>query len=141
MKTESLHQDLHSLGEGKTTYVVNYDPLLLEKFPNPQKENQYDIKIVAPEVTCLCPKTGQPDFATFEIEYSPNEWCVESKSLKLYFGSYRQEGIFHEAMTNKVAKDLFDFLKPIYIIVTGKFNSRGGITFWPTVTLTEEVEQ
>lgn len=129
---------LKSLGTTQTTYVDKYDPKLLEWFPNPQQESEYVIDIEAPEVTCLCPKTGQPDFAVICIVYSPDERCLESKSLKLYLFSYRQEGIFHEAMTNRIAKDLFDLLKPHWIEVTGKFNARGGITFWPKVRLEKE---
>ena len=138
MKTEPLHQDLHALGEGKTTYKTEYDHTLLEKFPNPQTRIEYKIDIVAPEVTCRCPKTAQPDFATFKIFYIPAEWCVESKSLKLYLGSFRETGIFHEAMTNVVAEDLYNLLKPVEITVKGEFNPRGGISFWPTVTLRRE---
>ena|ERR1700747_1389102 len=131
-------KDLKSLGSSQTTYVDKYDPSLLEWFPNPQTEDEYIIEIEAPEVTALCPLTHQPDFATIHIVYSPNKRCLESKSLKLYLFSYRQEGIFHEAMTNRIARDLFDLLEPRFIEVTGKFNARGGITFWPKVRLEAE---
>lgn len=130
--------ELKSLGSTSTVYLDKYDKKLLEWFPNPQLETEYMVEIEAPEVTCLCPKTGQPDFATIEIVYSPYQRCLESKSLKLYLFSYRNEGIFHEAMTNKVAKDLFDLLDPHWIEVTGKFNPRGGIKFWPKVRLERE---
>lgn len=135
---ESLHQELHALGEGKTTYKTEYDPNLLEKFPNPQQEIEYIIEIEAPEFSNLCPKTGQPDFATIFVTYSPAEWCLESKSFKLYIFAFRSEGAFHEEVTNRIAKDLFNFLKPNWVQVTGAFNPRGGIKFWPTVVLRKE---
>ena len=133
--TPEYSPELKSLGSGKTEYITSYDKSLLEKFPNPQVHTPYTIDIEAPEVTSLCPITKQPDFAKFVICYSPGEWCVESKSLKLYLFSFRQEGIFHEAMTNRVAEDLFELLDPLWIEVQGQFTPRGGISFWPTVTL------
>lgn len=136
--TTSLHKDLKSLGSNKTEYPTQYDRELLERFPNPQTEIEYVIEIEAPEFTCLCPKTGQPDFATILISYSPDGWCLESKSLKLYLFSFRQVGMFHEAFTNLVAKDLFHLLEPRWIQVTGKFNARGGITFHPTVRFNKD---
>lgn len=135
---ESLTENLRSLGQSNTKYIDHYDKSLLEWFPNPQQETEYIIDIEAPEWSCLCPKTGQPDFGMICIVYSPAERCLESKSLKLYLFSYRNEGIFHEAVVNRIAKDLFDLLKPHFIEVTGKFNARGGITFWPKVRLEEE---
>jgi 7-cyano-7-deazaguanine reductase len=80
-----------------------------------------------PEFTCLCPKTGQPDFATFELEYEPDEQCVELKSLKLYLWSFRDLGAFHEAVTNQIADDLSRATSPRFLRLTGKFNVRGGI--------------
>lgn len=80
-----------------------------------------------PEFTCLCPKTGQPDFATFELEYVPDELCVELKSLKLYLWSFRDRGAFHEAVTNEIADDLANACAPRFLRLTGKFNVRGGI--------------
>ena len=80
-----------------------------------------------PEFTCLCPKTGQPDFATFELEYVPDELCVELKSLKLYLWSFRDRGAFHEAVTNQIAEDLASACAPRFLRLTGKFNVRGGI--------------
>ena len=80
-----------------------------------------------PEFTCLCPKTGQPDFATFELEYVPDVLCVELKSLKLYMWSYRDRGAFHEAVTNQIADDLAGACAPNFLRLTGKFNVRGGI--------------
>ncbi len=102
-------------------------PSTLETFPNPAPERDYEIAFDAPEFTCLCPLTGQPDFARFKITYVPNERCVELKSLKLYFWSYRNEGAFHEAVTNRIADDLVKALKPRALVVTGEWFVRGGI--------------
>ena len=99
----------------------------LETFANPNPGRDYTIRIDAPEFTCLCPKTGQPDFATFLIEYVPDQHCVELKSLKLYFWSYRDQGAFHEAITNQVLDDLVAAITPNFIRITAKFNVRGGI--------------
>ncbi|MDD5036472.1 MAG: preQ(1) synthase [Methylococcaceae bacterium] len=99
----------------------------LETFDNPQTLRNYTIRIDVPEFTCLCPKTGQPDFATFHIEYVPDRLCVELKSLKLYFWSYRDEGTFHEAVTNRVLDDLVAATSPNFMRVTARFNVRGGL--------------
>jgi 7-cyano-7-deazaguanine reductase len=99
----------------------------LETFNNPNLERDFTIRIEVPEFTCLCPKTGQPDFATFIIEYVPNELCIELKSLKLYMWSFRDEGAFHEAVTNQILSDLAGACAPRYMRLTGKFNVRGGI--------------
>jgi len=99
----------------------------LETFPNPARETDYTIRMTLPEFTCLCPKTGQPDFATFDLEYVPDELCVELKSLKLYLWSFRDEGAFHEAVTNRIADDLARACIPRFLRLTGKFNVRGGI--------------
>ncbi len=99
----------------------------LETFPNPNPERDFVIRIRVPEFTCLCPKTGQPDFATFEIEYIADQLCVELKSLKLYMWSFRDEGAFHEAVTNEILNDLVAATRPRFMRVTGKFNVRGGI--------------
>ena len=99
----------------------------LETFPNPQPGRDYTIRIKAPEFTCLCPKTGQPDFATFELEYVPDELCIELKALKLYLWSFRDRGAFHEAVTNQIADDLAGACAPRFLRLTGKFNVRGGI--------------
>jgi 7-cyano-7-deazaguanine reductase len=99
----------------------------LETFPNPNPERDYLIHFECPEFTCLCPKTGQPDFATIRIEYVPNKHCVELKSLKLYLWSYRNEGAFHEAVTNQILDDLVKAVKPRRMKVTGDFFVRGGI--------------
>jgi len=99
----------------------------LEFFENPNPERDYTIKITIPEFTCLCPKTGQPDFATISLDYIPNKLCVELKSLKLYIWSFRDEGAFHEAVTNQILKDLIAAVDPRYIRVTAEFNVRGGL--------------
>ncbi|MGD8643899.1 MAG: preQ(1) synthase [Chromatiales bacterium] len=99
----------------------------LETFDNPQPERDYSIRIRVPEFTCLCPKTGQPDFATLLIEYVPDRLCVELKSLKLYAWSYRDEGAFHEAVTNKILGDLVAATEPRFMRLTAEWNVRGGI--------------
>ncbi len=99
----------------------------LETFDNPHPERDYTIRIDVPEFTCLCPKTGQPDFATFNIEYVSDKQCIELKSLKLYMWSFREEGAFHEAVTNQILADLVAACTPRFMRLTGKFNVRGGI--------------
>jgi 7-cyano-7-deazaguanine reductase len=99
----------------------------LETFTNPARETDYTIRMTLPEFTCLCPKTGQPDFAIFDLEYVPDELCVELKSLKLYIWSFRDRGAFHEAVTNEIADDLANATSPRFLRLTGKFNVRGGI--------------
>ncbi len=105
----------------------------LETFENPQPLRDYTIRFDCPEFTCLCPLTGQPDFAHFEFEYIPGESCLESKSLKLYLWSYRDEGAFHETVTNQILDDLVAACQPRWMKVTGRFFVRGGIT--PTITV------
>lgn len=100
----------------------------LETFPNPEPGRDYTIRMCIPEFTCLCPRTGQPDFATLELEYVPDALCVELKSLKLYIWSYRDTGAFHEAVTNTILGDLAAALAPRFVRLTGRFNVRGGIT-------------
>jgi 7-cyano-7-deazaguanine reductase len=99
----------------------------LESFPNPNPERDYEIRFECPEFTCLCPRTGQPDFATIRIRYVPNELCVELKSLKLYLWTFRDEGHFHEAVTNRILDDLVALLQPRHMTVEGDFLVRGGI--------------
>lgn len=99
----------------------------LELFPNPQPERDYTIRINIPEFTCLCPKTGQPDFATLLLEYIPDQQCVELKSLKMYVWSFRDEGAFHEAVTNEILDDLVKASAPRFMRLTAIFNVRGGI--------------
>jgi 7-cyano-7-deazaguanine reductase len=100
---------------------------ILETFPNPRPERDYEIAMDCPEFTCVCPRTGQPDFATIRIRYVPAQLCVELKSLKLYLWSYRNEGTFHEAVTNQILDDLVEALRPKSMTVVGDFNVRGGI--------------
>lgn len=99
----------------------------LETFPNPQPSRDYHIHMEIPEFTCLCPKTGQPDFATLILDYIPDQHCVELKSLKLYIWSFRNEGHFHEAVTNRILDDLSQALQPRFMRLTAKFFVRGGI--------------
>jgi len=106
----------------------------LETFANPRPGRDYEIEFEIPEFTCLCPKTGQPDFATFAIRYVPDQTCVELKSLKLYMWSFRDEGHFHEDVTNRVLDDLVAALSPKWMEVTGDFNVRGGIHTAVTAT-------
>ncbi len=99
----------------------------LETFPNPRPERDFEIAMECPEFTCICPRTGQPDFATIRIRYVPAELCVELKSLKLYLWSYRDEGAFHEAVINRILDDLVQACRPKTMTVVGDFNVRGGI--------------
>jgi 7-cyano-7-deazaguanine reductase len=99
----------------------------LETFPNPHPERDYHIHMQIPEFTCLCPKTGQPDFATLTLDYLPDQACVELKSLKLYIWSYRDEGAFHEAVTNRILDDLVAAVAPRFMRLAARFYVRGGI--------------
>lgn len=124
-------ESLKSLGNQNTIYDMDYNPGLLEKIPNAHPENDYFIKFNCPEFTSLCPKTGQPDFAVIYISYIPDQYIVESKSLKLYLFSYRNHGDFHEDCVNMIMKDLIKLLSPRYIEVWGKFLPRGGLSIDP----------
>ena len=99
----------------------------LETFPNPTPDRDYTIRIRVPEFTCLCPKTGQPDFATLHLEYVPAAHCIELKSLKLYVWSFRDAGAFHEAVTNRMLADLVAACQPRFMRLRAEFNVRGGI--------------
>jgi 7-cyano-7-deazaguanine reductase len=99
----------------------------LETFPNPHPQRDFEIAMECPEFTCICPRTGQPDFATIRIRYVPADLCVELKSLKLYLWSYRDEGAFHEAVINRILDDLVEACRPKTMTVVGDFNVRGGI--------------
>ena len=99
----------------------------LETFDNPAPQRDYQIHMEIPEFTCLCPKTGQPDFAVLSLDYIPDRTCVELKSLKLYIWSFRNEGHFHEAVTNRIVDDLAAVLEPRYLRLTARFYVRGGI--------------
>jgi len=119
----SLTKNLTQLGNKPTAEASK----TLEVFPNPNPERDYHIKIDSPEFTCLCPKTGQPDFAEIKIDYIPDELCVELKSLKLYYWSFRDEGHFHEQVTNMMASDLIEAMDPRYLKISAIFNVRGGV--------------
>ena len=106
----------------------------LETFANPNPGRDYEINFECPEFTCLCPRTGQPDFATIRIRYVPNRSCVELKSLKLYLWSFRDEGHFHEAVTNRILNDLVQATRPRRMTVVGDFYVRGGIHTVVTAT-------
>ncbi|MEJ2388187.1 MAG: preQ(1) synthase [Chromatiaceae bacterium] len=99
----------------------------LETFPNPEPGRDYTVRVRVPEFTCLCPKTGQPDFAELTLEYVPDRLCVELKSLKLYVWSFRDEGAFHEAVTNRILSALVEATQPRFMRLTAQFNVRGGI--------------
>lgn len=124
-------QGITLLGNHNTSYQFDYNPAVLEIFSNQHVENDYWVKFNCPEFTSLCPKTGQPDFATLYISYIPEINMVESKSLKLYLFSFRNHGAFHEDVVNIIMKDLVKLLQPRYIEVWGKFLPRGGISIDP----------
>ena len=125
---------LTHLGNQGTTYTYDKpDKDLLEVFENQHIDMSYTVYINSPEFTSLCPKTGQPDFAEIEVWYTPDKLCIESKSWKLYLGSYRQHGEFHEDCVNRMCKDLIELLNPVWIKVKGNFKPRGGIAFVPCV--------
>jgi 7-cyano-7-deazaguanine reductase len=107
--------------------MASHSATALETFPNPEPGRDYTIRMSVPEFTCLCPRTGQPDFATLELEYVPDRHCIELKSLKLYMWSYRDQGAFHEAVTNRILDDLVHAVAPRFARLTGRFNVRGGI--------------
>ncbi|MCM1035381.1 MAG: preQ(1) synthase [Paludibacter sp.] len=131
MRTEEELTGVSLLGERHTVYHADYAPQVLETFVNKHPENEYVVTFNCPEFTSLCPKTGQPDFATIVISYIPRERMVESKSLKLYLFSFRNHGDFHEDCINIILKDLVELMDPKYIEVTGIFTPRGGISIYP----------
>ena len=109
----------------------------IDTFANPRPERDYEINMDCPEFTCVCPKTGQPDFATIKITYVPDQLCIELKALKLYLWSYRDEGAFHEAVINRILDDLVAACRPRTMTVVGDFNVRGGIHTTVTATHTQ----
>ena len=129
-RTREELQGVNLLGN-RAQYRDDYVPEVLESFPNKHPGNDYFVKFNCPEFTSLCPKTGQPDFATIYISYVPDEKLVESKSLKLYLFSFRNHGDFHEDCVNIIMKDLVRLLSPKYIEVWGKFTPRGGLSIDP----------
>lgn len=122
---------LKSLGSGATKYPTEYDPTVLERFPNPNEDSDDLVGLDCFEFRSLCPLTHQPDLATIHICYIPNKWMVESKSIKLYLFSYANHGAFHERCVHTIMKDLVDMLDPKYLEVYGDFNSRGGVCILP----------
>ena len=128
--TEELSR-LGQLGSQTTAYEFHYAPEVLERFANKHPANDYVVMLNCPEFTSLCPKTGQPDFAEMRIAYIPDQYLVESKSLKLYLFSFRNHGDFHEDCCNIILKDLVALLEPRYMEVTGLFMPRGGISLYP----------
>lgn len=130
-KSKSLKQPqatLTQLGAKSVLSEAQIDSpvTILETFPNPRPGRDYEIKFVFPEFTSMCPVTGQPDFATITLTYTPDHACVEMKSLKLYFLAFRNKGIFYEAVTNTILDDLCSVLRPLRMTVVSDFNARGG---------------
>ncbi len=113
------------------------DSSLLETFDNPKPEREYLIEHIAPEFTSICPKTGNPDFATITVSYIPDKKCVELKSLKIYLNSYRNVGAFYESLVNKILDDLVEVTEPKWMEVKGEFNVRGGIASEVTAEYTK----
>lgn len=124
-------ENLTLLGNKKTVYKDTYAPEVLETFVNKHPDNDYMVTFDCPEFTSLCPITGQPDFARIKINYIPNTKMVESKSLKLYLFSFRNQGDFHEDCVNIIMKDLVKLMEPKYLEVKGIFTPRGGIAIYP----------
>ncbi len=131
MRTDAELNGVTLLGNTATKYPSDYAPEILEKFPNKHPGNDYMVTFNCPEFTSLCPKTGQPDFAEIKINYIPDGFLVESKSLKLYLFSFRNHGDFHEDCVNIIMKDLVKLLEPKYLEVEGIFTPRGGISIYP----------
>ena len=128
----SIYSNLKQLGQ-ETELPDNPDNAKLERVENPQSDTLFNVRFVAPEFTSLCPMTGQPDFAHLVIDYVPSSWLVESKSLKLYLGAFRNHGAFHEDCTVSIGRRLSDFLEPQWLRIGGYWYPRGGIpidVFW-----------
>ena len=130
-RTDAELEGVTLLGNQNTKYTYDYCPEILERFPNKHPDNDYMVTLNCPEFTSLCPKTGQPDFAEIKINYIPDKYIVESKSLKLYLFSFRNHGDFHEDCANIIMKDLVKLLEPKYLEVEGIFTHRGGISIYP----------
>ena len=126
MSKEDIYANLTQLG-GQTELPDHPDNAVLEKVQNPQADVSYNVRFTAPEFTSLCPMTGQPDFAHLVIDYIPGQWLVESKSLKLYLGSFRNHGAFHEDCTVSIARRLADLLQPQWLRIGGYWYPRGGM--------------
>ena len=139
--SKNIYDDLKQLG-ATTKVPSSPEDAELERVKNPQIEVLYNVRFTAPEFTSLCPITGQPDFAHLVIDYLPNQWLIESKSLKLYLTSYRNQGAFHEDCTISIARRLVDFLDPHWLRIGGYWYPRGGMPidiFWQTCKLPEGV--
>ena len=133
MTNNQCETPIHLTQLGKATPLPKSpEEARLEAIPNRWQESDYVVQLRSEEFTCLCPMTGQPDFAKIIIEYRPGGWLIESKSLKLYLGSYRNTGIFHEFAVNQICHDLVKVLQPRSIEVRGEFSVRGGISIIPT---------
>ena len=131
---ETIYSDLQQLG-GKTELPASPDEAMLEKVANPQADVDYCVRFTAPEFTSLCPMTGQPEFAHLVIDYVPDQYLVESKSLKLYLGAFRNHGAFHEDCTVSIGRRLVNLLSPRWLRIGGYWYPRGGIpidVFWQT---------
>ncbi len=128
-------ENLSLLGSSKMDYPTHPDEAKLEAIPNQWEGHDYIVNLDCQEFTCVCPKTSQPDFAQIQISYIPDEHLIESKALKLYLFSFRNHGIFHEFVINKIANDLDSAIKPKFIRVVGKFMPRGGIAINPDVKI------
>lgn len=124
--TKSIYDDLTQLGE-KTPIPQTPEEAVLERVPNPQADVDYNIRFTAPEFTSLCPLTGAPDFAHLMIDYIPGDWLIESKSLKLYLGAFRNHGAFHEDCTISIARRIADEINPKWLRIGGYWYPRGGI--------------
>ena len=139
--SDSIYDNLTQLG-GTSTLPENPDKAVLERVENPQKDTPYLVRFTAPEFTSICPITGAPDFAHIMIDYVPQDWLVESKSLKLFLGSFRNHGAFHEDCTITIAKRLIETIEPIWLRIGGYWYPRGGIPidiFYQTGTPPEQV--
>lgn len=139
--TDSIYSNLTQLG-GDTKMPASPEQAVLERVQNPQADVDYNVRFTAPEFTSLCPMTGQPDFAHLVIDYVPDQWLVESKALKLFLGSFRNHGAFHEDCTISIARRLQEFLEPRWLRIGGYWYPRGGIpidVFWQTGPLPEGV--
>jgi len=138
---ETIYSDLTQLG-GTTELPGSPEQATLERVANPQADVSYCVRFTAPEFTSLCPMTGQPDFAHLVIDYVPDEWLVESKSLKLFLGAFRNHGAFHEDCTISIARRLVSFLSPRWLRIGGYWYPRGGIpidVFWQTDAMPQNI--
>lgn len=138
---ETIYSGLMQLG-GKTELPSSPEQAVLERVSNPQADISYCVRFTAPEFTSLCPMTGQPDFAHLVIDYVPDQWLVESKSLKLFLGAFRNHGAFHEDCTVSIARRLAEYLEPKWLRIGGYWYPRGGIpidVFWQTGAMPKDV--